>query len=116
MNFLNPVFLIPIITGPILIVTGWILKKYPPKEINGLYGYRTKNSMSSQERWNFAQDYSAKQMVQLGIILSACSILGLFIEPEEGAGTLIGLGLMIITFIVMLVRTEKALKLQFGKE
>ena len=33
---------------------------YPPKKINYLYGYRTKQSMLNNETWTFANKYAAK--------------------------------------------------------
>ena len=39
---------------------GLFLWKCPPKNINGLIGYRTKRSMQNQESWDFAQRYAGK--------------------------------------------------------
>ena len=41
----NPLFLIPALTGFIFIVAGFIQYKFPPKNINAFYGYRTNRSM-----------------------------------------------------------------------
>ncbi|WP_394747729.1 SdpI family protein [Spongiimicrobium salis] len=113
MNFENPLFLIPILTGPIMFVAGWILKKYPPKKINEFYGYRTKNSKKNQERWDFAQQYSAKEMMFQGAMVSLSCILGVFMEPRAGIGVVIGLGIMIFAFIILMLRTERAIKTRF---
>jgi len=59
----NPLFLVPIITAPFLILAGFIMLKWPPKKINSLYGYRTKRSMKNQENWDFSQVLSAKKLV-----------------------------------------------------
>ena len=55
--------------GLVFCVVALILYKFPPKKINHLYGYRTAKSMSSQERWDFAQKYSALRMLESGIVL-----------------------------------------------
>jgi len=60
----NPLFIIPILTGFIFSAAGLIMFKYPPKIINSLYGYRTLISMKSQERWDFAQRYSAQKLIE----------------------------------------------------
>ena len=52
----------------ILTVGGAVFWAYPPKKINGLYGYRTTRSRKSQEAWDFAQRYSAKLMTVLGLV------------------------------------------------
>src|SRR5690554_7927889 len=89
----NPLFLIPVMTGLIFVIAGFVMLKFPPKEINGLYGYRTKSSMKNQERWDFAQNYSAKEMMKLGFVLVLTGIFGLLFEPQEMLGMVIGLGL-----------------------
>jgi len=89
--------------------------KFPAKKINGIYGYRTSNSMKSQERWDFAQLYSAKEMIRAGAILSFSSLMGLFYNPQVGIGTAIGLGLMIAIIITLMLKTEKAITKRFGK-
>lgn len=90
--------------------------KLPPTKINGLYGYRTGSSMKSQKRWDFSQKYSARELIKIGIILTLASLLGLVYTPTENIGILIGLGLMLIAVTFLLIRTEKAIKIRFGKE
>jgi uncharacterized membrane protein len=51
----------------ILTVGGVVFWMYPPKKINGLYGYRTTRSCKSQEAWDFAQRYSAKLITMFGL-------------------------------------------------
>lgn len=116
MNFNNPLFLIPALTGLIFVIAGIIMMKLPPKKINGLYGYRTASSMKSQERWEFAQMYSARELVKIGIILTLTSTLGLVYIPMENIGLLMGLGFLLIASAFLLIRTEKAIKIRFGKE
>jgi uncharacterized membrane protein len=54
------------INALILLVVGVVFWTYPPKKINGLYGYRTTRSRKSQEAWDFAQRYSAKLLTIFG--------------------------------------------------
>ncbi|MHA7941947.1 SdpI family protein [Formosa sp. 3Alg 14/1] len=109
----NSLFLIPFSSGLIFIVVGIIMYKFPPKKINGIYGYRTSNSMKSQERWDFAQIYSSKQMMKYGGLLSLSGIIGLFFQPSEKTSTVLGLGFMILMVILLLVKVEKKLKEEF---
>jgi uncharacterized membrane protein len=55
------------INALILLVVGVVFWTYPPKKINGLYGYRTTRSCKSQEAWDFAQRYSAKLITMFGL-------------------------------------------------
>ena len=114
MNFESPIVLIPLITGPIFVLAGIILLKFPPREINGLYGYRTLSSMKNQERWDFVQHYSAKEMIKLGGLLLLASTLGLLYQPVDIISLLIGIGLLILMVIFLFVRVEKAIKERFG--
>ena len=41
-----------------MLLLGWLLKKFPPKKINHLYGYRTQRSMKNQATWEAANTYS----------------------------------------------------------
>ena len=116
MNLDHPAFLIPILAGTIFMFCGLIMIKFPPKKINSFYGYRTSNSMKLQERWDFAQIYSAGQLLKSGLILILTSILGLIFKIEEGIGIAIGLGLMVAIVIILLARTEKAISLRFGSK
>src|SRR6056297_3542787 len=95
MNFENPLFMIPLLCGAVFVFAGLILHRFPPKKINGLYGYRTPASMKSQERWDFAQQFSARQLIYLGLALMAASCLGLIIKTTTTLGLIFGLGIMI---------------------
>ncbi|MDT0293800.1 SdpI family protein [Mesonia ostreae] len=77
----GPFLLLDAFTGVVFILLGWVLYKYPPKEINSLYGYRTSKSMKSQEAWDFAQQYSGKLMVKTGAFLLVVGVLGAYLIP-----------------------------------
>jgi uncharacterized membrane protein len=113
---ISPFFVVCILSGIIFTIGGWFFQKYPPKEINHWYGYRTPSSQKSQERWNFAQKYSSKEMIRLGVMFMIISLFG-FVLPgsyvliEAFAGVLI---LLILT-IVLLFRVERAIDKEFGR-
>ncbi len=113
MNYTNPLFLIPLLVGITFIIVGFIMLKFPPKKINYLYGYRTKNSMKSQERWDFAQKYSSKLMTYCGFGLLVISLITIFITINEIAGIIIGLILPFICVAILFIKTEKAIKSNF---
>jgi uncharacterized membrane protein len=115
MNIENPLFLMPIITGPIVIIIMLITLKYPPKKINSLYGYRTKRSMASQEAWDFAQPFSGKMMIKYMVIYTLTSALAL---PMKDLDPIIGVFLSLLTMILFMaipiIKTESELKTRFG--
>ncbi len=116
MNFVAPLFLILVATGLPFAVIGGIFWKYPPKTINYWYGYRTKRSMQSQQFWDFAQVYSSRIMVLVGLALCIVAVPGLFIPLPEWLG--VGLSLLIILLAAYAVfyLTEKALKQRFSND
>jgi len=112
---MEQLLLIPVLTGPIFMVMAIIMKKFPPRQINGLYGYRTSSSMKSQDRWDFAQTYSANEMIKLGFLLVLTSPLGLAMNLSQLSGIALGLGLMIVMVVLFVLRTERAIQRKFGK-
>jgi uncharacterized membrane protein len=112
----------PHLIGVIFILAGLIQKRYPPKEINSLYGYRTKISMKDQQNWEEGNSYSTKLIIKCGwvlVIAGGIITAGLMlvnISPE--LRTLIKLGLMLAaafgTVIILFRRTEKHLKKTFS--
>ena len=116
-DWLNPLFLICVSTGLIFIVTAIIGTKYPPKGINQIYGYRTKRSMSSQERWDFAQKYSNDLTQKYGILLVLLGFIGYFIkDPSQLISVVIATILVILTCLALFYKTENALKEKFGND
>ncbi len=114
MTFENPIVLITLITGVLFIVAGLILLKFPPKSINELYGYRTSGSMKNQERWDFAQKYSAKEMIKFGGVLLLFSIPGHFFELPKSISVIIGVGLLLLVVAGLIYSVEEAIKRRFN--
>lgn len=110
-------------TGPLIfLVVGAVFWMYPPKKINGFYGYRTTRSRKSQEAWDFAQKYSAKMMTVLGLvalIVAAAAHLfrnSLCINSDDLMlyDICITLLLTIIVVLPPIVLTELQLRKRFG--
>ena len=117
MHFLqNTLFIISTSTGIIFIITAIITSKYPPKKINMFYGYRTKKSMQSKDRWDFAQIYSTESLYKYGILLTFIGILCLFTSFSEVAATIIGLIIIFILIGLLMYKTEKAIDEKFGSD
>lgn len=114
--FNNPLINITVLCGLTFMIAGYLMSKFPPKNINALYGYRTSSSMKSQERWNFAQRYSAQEMIKLGALLVASSFIGFLTNFTPIINMTIGLSFLILVSIILIWRVEIALKQKFNKE
>jgi len=110
-NLLQMAFL----TGIILAVTGIIQYVFAPKKINNFYGYRTPSSMRSEERWHFAQKYSALKLIVGGLSLLLISTLPLVVEMSETLQIIIQPGIILLSIAYLFYSTEKALKTRFPK-
>ena len=64
----------PQLIGLIFMIMGYIQKRFPPKHINGLYGYRMPSAMKNQQTWDEANGFSARYMIRLGVIMIAVGI------------------------------------------
>lgn len=113
--YLEPQFLIPALTGLIFLLAGYFSLRFPPKKINGIYGYRTPNSMKNQERWDFAQKFASKEMMKLGAILSFSSFSVFIWLASTVVGLIIAFSLTMLVVVLLMVRTEKAINRKFGK-
>lgn len=114
MEIIDSLLFVPLITGPIFMLAGLVMRAYPPKSINGLYGYRTPSSMQNQERWDFAQKYAAIEMIKMGGLLLLTSILGLLPNVSNDFSLYLGLGLMLVFIIILFVRVERAINQNFA--
>ena len=106
----TPIFLATMIAGIFFLLAGVLILIFPPKRINSLYGYRTKNSMKSQSSWDYAQKYSGWEIIKWGIILFVCSLVGLQYDLGESLETVIGLSILVVVIFMFILRTEQALK------
>ena len=114
LNYLaDRIGIVALLTGIIFMFAGLMMMKYPPKKINDLYGYRMPSVMKSQERWDFAQKFSAVKSFQLGVVLFGVSFLNPLIVINQLQSCNIGIGVMILGCAYMVFVTEKAIKKNF---
>ena len=110
-----PLTLLCFLLGVVFLIGAQITLRYPPKKINSLYGYRTKNSMKSQQHWDFAQRYSSIKMNALGLIYLLMGGIFYFLNYESVAVGLL-IGITTVPPLVLLLQTENAIKTQFPKD
>ncbi|WP_330680352.1 SdpI family protein [Holtiella tumoricola] len=99
---------------------GIMFEKNPPKNINGVYGYRTSMSMKNQDIWNFAHQYCGKVWRTWGLMILIVSIFFTIISYFLGEAVqgIICSGLVVVQTIILIVSiipVEKALKRTFDK-
>lgn len=109
--------LIPIL----MIITGRMMWRHPPKNINSLIGYRTSRSMKNMDTWVFAHNYSGRLWWRIGWIILFPSIMIHipFYKASDDAISVVGLvvtAIQIIILICSIFPTEKALKETFTEE
>ena len=103
-----------------MIFFGWLLFRKTPKEINYVYGYRTKRSMMNEETWKFANQYFGKVWYLCGLISVPLSVTAIALVLGKGTETVGTIG-GIITMLQMIplagaiIPTEIALKKNFDE-
>lgn len=105
----------------IMVIFGKSFLKAAPKEINGIYGYRTAMSMKNQDTWEFAHKHFGKVWFYAGLILLPLNIIPLLFVMGEGKDLIgtVGIVVCLIDTAVMLlsiIPTEKALKKNFDSD
>lgn len=112
------VFCCDLIIPILMIISGRMMWKHPPKKINGLLGYRTTRSMKNMDTWKFAHDYCGKIWWKTGWIILLPSII-VHIPFYSSTADEIGMISLIVAFIQIIILigsiypTERALKNTF---
>lgn len=101
-------------------IVGIVMKIWPPKKMNMLYGYRTTLSTSSEEAWNLAQKHSPKAMLRYGVIMIVIGIFtGRYIitDPNTPIMFIVELFVLVPLFsVLMILSTHRYLKRKLNKE
>ena len=96
-----------------MLLLAFIVKKYPPKKINPIYGYRTKRSMKNPKTWEAANKFSSQLMFQFclySFLIPAVTFL--LIPAWNLLITIVGNTILILLVIFY---TEKYLSLNFDE-
>ncbi|PIH06089.1 SdpI family protein [Clostridium combesii] len=102
----------------IMLFFGVRFRKHGPKNINGIYGYRTSMSMKNKDTWEFAHQYCGRLWIKLGLIMLTISIIVsvlafTYVDEAQGIIDLILVTIQTIVLIVSIFPVEKALKNNF---
>lgn len=109
--------LIPVV----VIVTGRIMWKHYPKNINGLVGYRTTRSMKNMDTWKFANEHCGRLWYKMGLFMLAFSVLVsvLLLRTNDNTYSMISLIFVLLQCIILIVSiipTKLALKKMFYED
>ena len=120
MGFWIFMFVMVLLIPLTMIFFGWLLFRKTPKEINYVYGYRTKRSMMNEETWRFANQYFGKVWYLCGLISAPLSVIAIAIVFGKGPGTVGTVGgiitmLQMLPLIGAIVPTESELKKNFDE-
>ena len=120
MGFFIAMFVCNLLMPLIMLIGGYCMYRKPPKEINGLVGYRTTMSKKNKDTWKFAHDYCGRLWIKLGLILLFPTILVQipFVHSSENAIGIVALiveAVQLTILIGSIVPVEKALKRTFDE-
>lgn len=107
--------MISLIAGFIFIFFGFILKRYPPENINGSYGYRSPIAMKNKDTWNVAQRLGGETMMVLGLINVVFGSFALIVPLNMNNET-IQLLFLVLGAAVMTIFDELALRKIFYRD
>ncbi len=94
-----------------MLLLGWLLKKFPPKKINHLYGYRTQRSMKNQATWEAANTYSSLVFFKVSLYSFFIPVALYFLYPQQNVLFTIITNTLLLLYV--LYATEKHLKAHF---
>lgn len=104
----------------IMVGCGTYFIKVGPKEINGLFGYRTPMSMKNRDTWKFAHRYCGRIWRRWGITLAFFSLavmlstLGKGVDSVGKTGAFLAL-MQVVMLVASLFPTEIALRRTFDQ-
>lgn len=111
-------FICNLLTPVLMIVTGHIMWKHSPQNINTIFGYRTRRSMKNMDTWKFAHEHCGKLWWKIGWIMLIPSILiqhPFYNATEDTIGIVGGIlcGIQVLTLFLSIYPIESALKRTF---
>lgn len=114
------IFIYDLIIPIIMIFCGVTFRNHIPKNINGIYGYRTAMSMKNKDTWEFAHQYCGRLWIKAGLIMLILSIIFIFTSFmfNDKVQQIISLSIVLIQTIAIILSifpVEKELKKTFDE-
>lgn len=110
----NYLFFVTMLVPACMILVGLFLWFNPPKEINSIYGYRTKRSRFSQEAWDYAQRFAGRLCFFLGLVTLGITVAAMLNSRELAEAEMTGNALSVVLaqltpFAGVYLATERAI-------
>ena len=99
----------------LIFILSLIFYFFPPKKINNFYGYRTHKSMLNQDIWDFANSQFSKSLVSYSSLSFAAALILTYLNPEQ-MKSWIPMGLMALTLLVCILKTEQGISSNFNED
>lgn len=105
----------------IMILFGFLFQKHPPKDINGIYGYRTTRSMKNEDTWKTAHLLCGRAWFIWGWIIGIISLVWMMMLYGT-SDTICGIYggvlcfLQCIVLLLTLIPVERTLHKLFHKD
>jgi len=104
-----------------MIIVGAITLKKPPKEINGIMGYRTTMSMKNADTWQFANKLCGKIFFKWGWLVLAATVIAMLPIIGRDEDTIATWGVILtavqmLPFLIPIFIVERALRKRFDKD
>ncbi|HCW04206.1 MAG TPA: hypothetical protein DGK91_06570 [Clostridium sp.] len=121
MGFWIFMFIMNLLIPLTMIGFGSYFYKKASKEINHVFGYRTRLSMKNRDTWEFAHHYCGKLWRKIGWIMlpiSAIAMVFVFGKEIDTVGLYGGVlnGIQVSILLVSIFPTEIALRRRFDKK
>jgi len=105
----------------LMVIFGIIMLKYPSKNINGIYGYRTSMSRKNKDTWNFAHCLCGKLWRKIGWIMLFISVVVQlpFINSGDDVIGIVSIILITIQCVILIgsvIVVEMALRQNFNTD
>ena len=108
-------FLLNTTPALVIIIVGLLWKKFPPKNINYLYGYRTQRSMQNQQTWDFANQIGPIMIIKTGCLLFLVALISFWLFDTPTAVT-INVIAMVVGLTAGVISCEMKLAKHFDKD
>ena len=112
---MDKTILTQLLIGPLFLILAIIFRTFPPKTINGVYGYRTPYSMKSQEVWDEANKFSFNLIIGVGIIITLTQLIFHFSLKGHLKLTIPTI-LLVVLLVAIIPITEVHIRKHFDKE
>jgi uncharacterized membrane protein len=97
-----------------MLLLGWLLKKFAPKKINHLYGYRTQRSMKNQATWEVAHKFSSLVFFKVSLYSFFIPVGLYFLYPQLNVLITVVTNTLLLLYVIY--ATEKQLKTRFDTQ